>query len=173
MADITTPPPWANGKNYGQTHHARLSTSLQSQLLVAPGAHTLSSPLFGWTGLGSAQLHSVFITWIYMHSPMGMRDKMVPLPLCGGCSFSAKAMLPAMTCGIEQGAGCAHTALGSNTPSATARKLEQCMRRKPMTEMLESRKMGNALSEIGKTLPMRSATSGAFILVWFTAFSSF
>lgn len=62
------------------------------------------------------------------------------------------------------------TALGSNPASATARKLGQYMSRKPMIEMMESRKMGNVLAEIGKTLPMRSATSGAFIWVRFTAF---
>lgn len=37
-------------------------------------------------------------------------------------------------------------------------------------EMIESREMGKALAEIGKVCPARSATSGAFILVWFTAY---
>lgn len=122
--------------------------------------------LFGWAGLSSTPFYSaVFITWTCI----------LPKEEQNGAASAAppEAMSPAMIVWYTIASWSRSHSSGLHLLSATVRKLRQCMSRKPIIEMMESREMGNAL-EIGKTHPTRSATSsGAFILVWFTAYFLF
>lgn len=99
VADITTtlqwqaPLPWANGNNCGQIPPIQIVHVIPSQLLVAPGVHAHCWVWHYRAGPGWAQIGSILLGCVNplaLRFPVGKRNRMLQLPLCGGCSFPLK-----------------------------------------------------------------------------------